>query len=937
MKIYDIKVNGVKDPIGFLYESLCVSWKVTDTDSTSQKNARIEVAADRDFNQILTVKEGENLNSSGEQLEVSLSPRTRYFIRITVSGDRGDKAVNDSAFFETGKMDEPWTAQWITTEKQDTYHPVFKKKFQLKKKVKNARYYGSGVGLFYLYVNGQQAGNEYLTPYITNYEDHIQVITFPVEELLHEGTNELAIYLGKGWYMGTFGLDGKKENFGNRMATIGELHLTYEDGTEEVIATDESFSYQGSSVKESGIYYGEDFYQTLYDDKENPLKPAVVLEHPEEDAGTENLRYDHLIDRLSLPVVHHETLPVKEVIITPSGDTVLDFGQNFAGWMVIKKQLPKGARVTFECAEILQDDEFYHENYRTARSQFIYKPDGKTVNAHPHFTYFGFRYLRVTGWPGIIDKYDVEGWAIYSDIERTGYIETSDEKINRLYENTLWSQRSNFIDMPTDCPQRSERLGWTGDAQVFAPTASYHYDTRAFFHKFEKDLRDEQKHTGGAVPNYLPNFGHDRTCAAVWGDIATLLPKTMYRFYGSMEDEKFNYPMMRDWVKYIHEQDVKRGEQDLWNFGFAFGDWLALDGKTATSFKGSTDDGYISSVYYYESAKLTAETADRIGKKDDAAKLTSLAEKIRKAILREYFTESGRCAIDTQAALIIALKFGVYVDRQRTIEQFKDRIKNDCNRIRCGFTGAPLMCSVMADCGMTETLYDFLLNEDFPGWLYEVNLGATTIWERWNSVGPDGKISPTGMNSLNHYAYGSVMETVYSYVAGIKEAEPGFRKALIAPHPDIRIPYVKAGYDSVNGCYALEYQIMSDGTLKVHIEIPFNCTALVELPGYKDSDMELTSGKYDYFYRPDTDFRKPYNQKTPMKRLAKDPAVMDILLKYVPPVAGLAQGALHGDPEAGAEDMESLSQAFYLGFDPEKMQQAIKEIEDLTVQENADV
>lgn len=306
-----------------------------------------------------------------------------------------------------------------------------------------------------------------------------------------------------------------------------------------------------------------------------------------------------------------------------------------------------------------------------------------------------------------------------------------------------------------------------------------------------------------------------------------------------------------------------------------------------------------------------------------------MEEKIKEAVLNEFFTPSGRLAIDTQAAYVIALKFQVYRDRSRIVEQFKGRLKQDMYQIKCGFVGAPLLCTVLAEAGEYELAYDFLLKEGFPSWLYSVNLGATTVWERWNSVMPDGTISDTGMNSLNHYAYGSVMEFVYAYVAGIRPAEEGFRKAVIAPHPDVRIPEIACSYDSVSGRYVCNWKIEKDGKFRVHIEIPFNCEAEVKLPGYEKEVMTLAAGNYDFIYQPEKDLRKPYGRHTTLARIAKNGQAMGILGKYTPALAGIAAS---GDPEMGSNSLEELSHIGFLPFDPAALETAIGEISDLTVE-----
>ena len=925
MKITNIRINGIVNPVGFSFDRISCSWCVVGTESKKQSFARIEVSKNDDFSELTYVKEGKDLCQQGEVLLFALEPRTRYYYRIQVTGDQGDTAVSETAYWETGKMSEKWEADWIAPQKEDSFHPVLHKEYSVKAPVKCARLYATGVGMFEAWMDNKKLGQEYLMPCVNNYEKNIQTMTFPLENL-GPGTHSLDLLLGKGWYMGVFGLELQKENYGNRMAAIAELHLEYEDGTKETVLTDDTWTYCGSCIEDSGIYDGEVYNELLWENKDNPKKQVEVIVDPAGDEGTKNLVKEHLMDRLSLPVLIKETLPVQEIIYTPDGDTVLDFGQNFAGFVSFSSRLPRGTKITLECAEILQEGNFYHGNYRDAASTFVYISDGQEKTVRPHFTFFGFRYIRVTGWPGEINKEDFTGNVLYSDITRTGYIHTCNEKINRLYENTLWGLKSNFIDMPTDCPQRSERLGWTGDAQVFAPTASYHMDTRAFFHKFMKDLRDEQEFLDGGIPNYVPNIGHKDDCGSVWGDIGTMLPDVYYTYYGDLGEIEKQYPMMKDWVDYIDRQDAARGRKYLYDTGFQFGDWLALDGATPTSFKGSTDDAYIGSVYYYHSAQIVRKMAERLNKTEDAEHYRALEEHIRKAVLAEFFTPNGRLAVDTQAGYVAALKFGLYVDRDKLIEQFIVRLTKDMKQIKCGFVGAPLLCTVLAEAGLYELAYDFLLKEGFPSWLYSVNLGATTVWERWNSVGEDGVISDTGMNSLNHYSYGSVMEFVYAYAGGIRPMEPGFKKAIIDPHPDIRLPKLECRYDSVSGTYVCNWEICRDGMLRVHVEIPFNCEAYVTLPDHEP--MTLGAGSYDFAYMPAKDLRKPYSKKSSLLRVAADPKAVGILFAHTPALGGIG---MSGNEELGSKTLEVLSHDTFLPFDPQELEIAMKELEEVIV------
>lgn len=934
MQVTEVKINGIKNPVGFRMDYLSCSWKVEGTESKKQARAKIEVGRDADFEELVYVKSGADLRQQGEKLEFEPMPRTVYYVRVAVEGDRGDCAVSGPAFFETGKMQEPWQANWIAAHEGFQFHPVFRKTVQVKKPLKRARFYGTGVGMFELYVNGQKVGKEYLAPYFTDYEKTIQTITYALD-MVRQGDNTIELLLGKGWYMGLFGLDLKTCHYGSRMAAIAEIYLDYENGTKEVVATGEGWEYRGSLIEDSGIYNGEVLNELLWEGKENPWREAQVLQCPEKETQTRCLDKSHLTDRLSLPVYAMEELAVKEVLHTPAGETVLDFGQNFAGFVEFEADFAKGTKIVLECAEILQDGNFYHGNYRDAESKFTYISDGskhadgskKTVR--PHFTFFGFRYIRVTGWPGECRKDAFVGKALYSNLERTGYLKASNEKINRLYENTLWGLKSNFIDLPTDCPQRSERLGWTGDAQVFAPTASYHMDTAAFYRKFIYNLREEQAYLDGAMPNFIPNFGHTEKAGSVWGDVATFVPDTLYRYYASLEEMECVYPMMCGWVDYIDRSDEANGGRNyLFDFADTFGDWLALDGMTPTSFKGSTDDSFISGAYYYRSVQIVKEMAQRLHKAADATRYEALEQKIYEAVLHEFYTPGGRLSVDTQAAYVIALKFGIYRDREKLLAQFRKRLQKDMYQIKCGFVGAPLLCTVLGEAGMYETAYDFLLKETYPGWLFEVNMGATTIWERWNSVGEDGVISDTGMNSLNHYSYGSVMEFVYAYTAGIRPLEPGFAKAVIEPHPDIRLRKVECSYNSISGKYVCNYEICTDGTFCVTIEIPFGASAVVKLPGYEKEQMELPAGTYTYAYAPKQDLRRPYSRRTTLHRLAQDPKALGVLRQYAPAIAGIAAS---GDPEMGANTLEDLLHMPFLPFEPEKLEAGIAQLSELIV------
>ena len=918
MKITRVKLNGIVNPIGYDFRTLLVSWNVEDTEASTLKNGVLEVADDIAFTNIVYKKEGADLDQTGEEIQIELAPRKRYYFRVSITGDNGESAVSEIQYFETGKMDEPWTGKWIAAAEKEDFHPVFSKELNLKNQIKSARLYVSCLGVFEAYLDGEKVGNEILTPYINDYETGMQIITFDVSEQL-KPSSKLDIQVAKGWYMSNFGLDGGY-NYGDRMEAIAELHVTYEDGTTEVVGTDSTWQVAASDVTESGIYYGEDLDRTA---GITPKGNAVEV------TGERKL-----LDRYSIPVVVKEVIPAKEIIKTPAGETVIDFGQNHCGVMEFDADFEAGTVITINCGEVLQQGNFYNENYREARSSFVYTSDGRKETVHPRFTFFGYRYIKISGWPEnvslTLDK--VRSNVIYSDMERTGYIETSNSKINRLYENCIWGQKSNFLDMPTDCPQRNERLGWTGDAQVFSQTASYNMDTRAFYRKFLRDLNYDAKRYDGAISSYIPS-----KCGAslagtssVWGDVGTFVPNVLYNTFGSLKDVKEHYEMMKNWVEFMHKNDVEHGDKGLFILPFQFGDWLGLDGITEQSYKGGTNDDYIGAVYYYRSTVITSEMAARLGKNDDAKKYKELSEKIKKGILDEYFSPTGRLACDTQAAYIVALAFDIYIDREKLIEQFIDRLNRDCYQIKCGFVGAPLLCTTLAKCGRSDLAYQFLFNEGFPSWLYCVNLGATTIWERWNSLLEDGSISGTGMNSLNHYSYGTIVQFMYEYIGGITAAEPGFKVANIKPEPSMYFKHFNTSMTTAAGLYISNWKIAEDGMFTIEIEVPFNGKANVTLPRFSkeklqvvgcdtaaisdDGQLQLTKGHYEISYMPSVDYRCVYGENTRLSQLEKDTEVMSLLQEKLPAAFGVI---MSHDKEMGNHTLGEIPYLFFMGFSPE--------------------
>ena len=583
----------------------------------------------------------------------------------------------------------------------------------------------------------------------------------------------------------------------------------------------------------------------------------------------------------------------KPVLIhTPAGEQVLDLGQNMAGVISFVNRLPRGAKLRIRTGEVLQGGNFYRDNLRSAKSEFVYVSDGAVKEVEPMFTFFGFRYALVEGVPEV-DPADFTALCLSSDLRPTLRVRTRHEKLNRLMQNAWWGQRSNFLDVPTDCPQRDERLGWTADTQVFVNTACYQADCRDFYRKYMRDLREDQlRYYRGDLPAFSPSLRGDAVHGgAVWADAGTIIPWNVYQVYGDRDLLRENYPMMRDYTEYLISQDREAGGTHLVFRSFTFGDWLAQDGMGPQSLKGGTDDAYIQGMYYFHSVSLTAKAAEALGETADAEKYRSLAAEIRQALLDEYFSPAGNLTVDTQTAYVLALTFGVHRDREKLLRGFRRRLERDFYRITCGFTGAPLMLPALLDNGMTDEAYRILLTEDFPGWLYAVNLGATTVWERWNSLNEDGSISGTGMNSLNHYAYGSVCEAVYSRVMGLRNAAPGWTRALIAPKPDGRLREAEIAYDSPAGLWETSWSIADSGEMTLRLTVPEGASAHVVLPDHPDGlEADVSSGSHVWTWTPVKDYLHPFSSESLVMDLLDHPEAAKVVREYLPRLCEVCQG-----------------------------------------------
>ena len=909
MKIYDMQVNHLTNPLGFRMERTVFSWKLLGSRGKKQTAASIQIATDSNMKNLLADTGFQaGADSLGWQIDIPLSPCTRYFWQVTIRTDASEEICSAVQWFETAKMQEPWVGKWITCNNREKRHPFFEKKILPAKPVEQARLYICGLGLYEAFYDNERIGTEYLTPYSNDYNEWVQYQTFDVTKELRK-SGILSVLLGNGWYKARFGFDAHKDTgfYGKEWKLIADLKITYTDGTSEIIGTDDSWCVRRSNITFSNLYDGEKRDDTL---PGLPSEAAICCSAPK---GT-------LTARMSLPVTVHEIIEPLAVLHTPAGETVLDMGQEFAGIFTLQVHEKAGTQIHIQTGEILQNGNFYNKNLRSAKSEYIYITDGTIQTVIPHFTYYGYRYVKIEGITNL-QKDDFRGLALYSNVAQTGDITTGHELVNRFISNVRWGLKSNFIDVPTDCPQRDERMGWTGDAQVFSPTATYLTDTWSFYAKYLYDMAQEQKTLGGMVPHVIPSSGV-KGCSSVWGDAACIIPWNLYLFYGDPHILADQFESMRGWVDYIRKVD---GTDHGWRRTFHFGDWLALDKPAggAEQVLGATDEEFIANLYYAASAGIVAKAAAVLGDTAMQKEYDTLSREQFDLVKKEYYSATGRCCIKTQTALILTLKYHLS-DNEALVKAQLTKLFDDNNgKLQTGFVGTPLLCSVLSDHGLDELAYRLLLNEEYPGWLHEVKLGATTVWERWNSLLDNGKISGISMNSMNHYSYGSVLEWMFSHVAGLRvmEEAPGYRKMQIAPIPNWDLRSADASYDSPAGQYVSSWKLTDPEHLDYTVTVPFGCEAQLLLPYapkelYADSENPmfaetengkciLQPGTYHVSYALTTCLKKHYDLETPLQELLKNRKLADGLKKMLP--GELLYQPEHSIGELAAKDRKKIS------------------------------
>lgn len=881
----DFTVEYRNNPIG-LDVNPRFSWKLqSEQPDTMQKEYRIIVMDGE--KKLWDTKEVESEQSllvpyQGNELE----PYTEYKVMVSVKDNHG-RMQEITGSFETGVLrQENWKGQWITHQlSEEDRCPVFCHEFTLNKQLKKARVYATACGVYEIAINGEKAGDTFLGPGWTSYHNRLQYQSYDITDII-KCENKMEITVGNGWYKGFLNGEGQSCFYGNQTALLAQIYLEYDDGSVEITGTGTDWRITTGYIKSAELYHGEiqDF----------TTEPNEVT--------TQTILFD--ASKIVSAIVAQECEPIRVTkrfapvrkIVTPKGELVIDFGQNMAGLVEVKLPKLAGDQLIIRHGETLdKEGNFYIDNLRAAicTDTYIYGEKEIEKVVMPHFTYHGFRYICIEGVTEDIDISRFTACAMHTDMKQTGTFVCDNELVNKLQRNIEWGQRSNFFDIPTDCPQRDERLGWTGDAQIFCPTAAYNFDTALFFKKWMRDVAVETTPENG-VPHVVPNIHARFIGSSIWSDCATIIPWNMYQVYGDRKILEEQYNSMKCWVEYIRRSC---GETVLWMNGFQRGDWLGLDREEgASSLSGSTDKDLVANAYYACSVRIVRNTAKILGNQKDYEVYGRLYEQIVAELNDEYVTKHGRLVTETQTACALLLYFSLIKEeyRERIIKTLEDNLMQHKNHLTTGFVGTAFLCHVLTENGKHNLAEEVFFQEDFPGWFYAVKMGATTIWERWDSVLPDRDFNSSGMNSLNHYTYGSIGDWMYKKIAGINLIEPGYKKIGISPVLTKGITEVKAALETVYGTVESAWSC-KNGRIIVDVTIPANTTAVLRLPE-KEEDIQLGSGVYHYEYETETSLiTGKYSMNSTLAEIMNDCNGKQILKELMPemsdnPMIGFLRG-----------------------------------------------
>jgi len=771
----------------------------------------------------------------------------RYYWRIKYWDNKGRESKwSQPSFWEMGLLKSTdWKAKWIEADIPlnnglPNPCPYLRKEINVLKKIKSARLYITSLGLYEVYLNSNRIGKEVLTPGWTNYEKRIQYQTYDITSLLKQGANSFGVILGDGWFKGN--ISRKTENVKNiqKLALLFQVHIEFVDGESKYIISDNSWKSSVGPIKMSDIYNGESYdardiltgWNTPGYDDSNWLGVTI------RDYG-----YTNLVATAGVPVTRIKEIKPTQIFYTPRHDLVIDMGQNMVGWIRLSASLNRGDKIVLTHAEVLdKDGNFYTENLRDAKQKIEYIAGDDLVDVYePHFTFQGFRFVKIEGFPGKPSPDNFTGIVVHSEIDQTGFFECSSTMINQLQSNIQWSQCGNFVDIPTDCPQRDERFGWTGDAQVFSSTACFNFDCSAFYTRWLQDLKADQL-MNGSVPHEIPNvLGKRHSGSTGWGDAAVIIPWIMYLKYGDKRILEEHYESMKRWIQFL----LTLTDTDMViRKGFHYGDWLFFIHPTDWNVKpGYTDVDLIATAFFFYSTGLVEKTARILNKTEDIIYFKELQNKIKSSFNKEFITPNGRLSSNSQTAYVLALQFKLLdsADIEPAVRYLTEDIKKREFHLSTGFLGTPYLCHVLSQNGYNDYAYKLLFQRTYPSWLYPITRGATTIWERWDGIKPDSTFQDPAMNSFNHYAYGAIGDWIYSNIAGLQEDEdyPGYKHFIIRPIITDSLSYAKSYFNSMYGTIRSEWS-RSGNQIELNITVPPNTRATLIL---KTSEIEsITEG-----------------------------------------------------------------------------------------------
>jgi len=841
--VKDLRCEYRVNPLGIDIVKPRLSW-IMESGQRGQMQSAYQILAS-DSEEKLRRNQGELWDSGKVESEQSnqvvyegepLKSRMRCYWKVRVWDKDGKaSAWSEPAMWTVGLLSSSdWQAKWIGYDKelQDTDNseksdpnslvlpppPYLRRGFLVGRSIKRAVVYSSALGLYELHINGKRVGEDYFAPGWTDYTKRVYYQSYEVTDLIKNGSNTIGAILADGWYAGYLGFGKKREHYGSKPRLFVQLEIEYENGQIQRVVTDGTWKAMYGPILETDFLMGE-----IYDGrKEMPGWDTHRFDDSswDEVAVTDNSEGIGIVQSYPGETVQKimEIKP-KELTEPDEGVYVFDMGQNFAGWVRLKVNGKAGTKVVLRFAEILNPDgTIYTENLREARctDTYILKGTGKEL-WEPQFTFHGFRYVEITGYPGKPGLDAVTGVVVHSAIPITGSFECSNPMVNQLFSNIVWSQRGNFIELPTDCPQRDERLGWTGDAQIFIRTATYNMDVSAFFTKWLVDLEDAQSDEGG-FPDVAPRKVAMGDGTAAWGDAGVICPWTIYEVYGDKRILERHYESMKKWISYL-----KKNSKDLLRPAKGYGDWVSIASDTPKD--------VIATAYFAYSTRLVSKAAAVLGKYEDAEKYEELFEQIKNAFNKAYVSEDGRIKGETQTCYLLGLYFDLLPEdkREPATQNLIEAIRNKDWHLSTGFVGLSYLVPTLADTGHLDIAYRLLNNDTFPSWGYSIKNGATTIWERWDGWTEEKGFQTPGMNSFNHYSFGSIGRWLFGSVAGIDTDGPGYKRIIIQPRPGGGLDYAKASYNSINGEIVSDWKIMG-GKFALNVTIPANTTATVYVP-----------------------------------------------------------------------------------------------------------